>query len=126
MRRERQVQTRLTDGEVARLIAAYEAGAKINELAANFGVNRNTVSSTLRSSGVAPRRRGLSADDTAEAASLYLMGWSLSSIGSLFGCTAETVRQALIRSGVECRKPNRVAARTVREVGYRGMPSASS
>jgi uncharacterized protein (DUF433 family) len=90
---------------VARLIAAYQAGTKINQLATDFGINRNTVSSILRSSGVEPRRQGLSADDIAEAASLYLAGWSLASIGNQFGCTAETVRQALHRTGAQRRKP---------------------
>lgn len=57
-RPQRQVQTRLTDAEVARLITVYQAAAKIKQLATDFGINRNTVSSILRISGVAPRRRG--------------------------------------------------------------------
>jgi uncharacterized protein (DUF433 family) len=105
VRSERQVQTRLTDAEVARLIAAYQAGAKINQLAIDFAINRNTVSSTLHSSDAAPPRRGLSGDDIAEAALLCLAGWSLAGIGNQFNCTAETVRQALHRTGVQRRNP---------------------
>jgi hypothetical protein len=62
-RPERQVQTRLTDAAVAQLVMAYRAGAKINQLATDFSSNRNTVSSILRRSGVAPRRPGFSAVD---------------------------------------------------------------
>jgi predicted DNA binding protein len=54
-RPERQVQTRLTDAEVVQLITAYQAGAKINQLAIDFGINRNTASSILR----AQRHQGL-------------------------------------------------------------------
>lgn len=102
---QRQAQTRLTDAEVAQLITAYQADAKINQLATDFGINRNTVSSILRSSGVQLRRRGLSADDVAQVDALYLSGWSLAHIANQLGCTAETVRQALHRTGVQRRKP---------------------
>jgi uncharacterized protein (DUF433 family) len=102
---QRQVQTRLTDAEVARLITAYQAGTKISQLAVDFGINRNTVSSILRSSGIELRRRGLPAGSVAEVAALYLAGWSLTGIGDHFGCTAETVRQALHQAGVHRRKP---------------------
>jgi predicted DNA binding protein len=54
VRSERQVQTRLTDAELARLITAYQAGSKINKLAGDFGINRNTVSSILRRNGSEP------------------------------------------------------------------------
>jgi uncharacterized protein (DUF433 family) len=104
-RSERQVQTRITDAEGVRLIAAYQAGAQINQLGLDFGINRNTVSSILRSSGIELRRRGLPADSVADIAALYLAGWSLASIGDHFGCTAETVRHALNQTGVQCRRP---------------------
>jgi len=68
-RSKRQVQTRLPKAEVTRLIAAYQAGFKINQLAADFGLNRNTVSSILRRGGIEARRRGLSPDDIAQAGS---------------------------------------------------------
>jgi uncharacterized protein (DUF433 family) len=105
VRPERQAQTRLTDAEVARLITAYSAGAKITQLATDFGINRNTASSILRNNGTEPRRRGLSADDITQAGSLYLAGWSLARIANQLECTAETVRKALLRTGVQRREP---------------------
>jgi hypothetical protein len=105
-RSERQVQTRLTDAGVTQLIAAYQAGAKINQLATDFGINRNTVSSLIGGSSLITRRhRGLSSSAIAEATALYVAGWSLVRLGDRFGCSTETVRQALQRSGVQCRKP---------------------
>ena len=104
-RPERQPQNRLTVVEVARLTAAYQEGAGVYELAIDFGINRNTVSSILRNNGAELRRRGLSAEDTAEAAVLYQAGWSLARIGDRFGYSAETIRQALHRFGVRRREP---------------------
>jgi hypothetical protein len=96
----RQVQTRLAGAEIAQLIAAYQVGTKINQLATDFGINRNTVSSILRRSGVGPLQRGLSADGIAQVVCCTSQAGPLSVSGASSDCTAETVRQALSRSGV--------------------------
>ncbi|MDQ1734110.1 MAG: hypothetical protein QOH56_361 [Pseudonocardiales bacterium] len=73
----------------------------MKELAALFGVHRNTVATSLRANKVPLRRQGLSEGDVERAAMLYADGWSLASVGGEFGCTAETIRQAFKRVGVE-------------------------
>jgi len=61
--------------EVAELVAEYEAGATTHELAASFGIHRNTVSTHLEWVGVATHtRRGLCPGDVDEAARLYQHG----------------------------------------------------
>jgi predicted DNA binding protein len=49
-RAERQVQRRLTKPEVERLIAAYESGGRVKQLAQQFGVCRDTVLNHLKRS----------------------------------------------------------------------------
>lgn len=58
------------------LVAAYEAGKSMKDLAAEFGINRVTVSIHLRRAEDLLRRTGLDPEQTAEAASLYRTGWS--------------------------------------------------
>jgi lambda repressor-like predicted transcriptional regulator len=102
---DRQTQSRLTEADVTRMIAAYRAGTSMNQLAADFGINRNTVSTILDRRNIPRRRRGLQRSEINKAAALYQEGWPLSRIGDRFGCTAETVRQALKRTSVQRRNP---------------------
>src|SRR4051812_7105663 len=66
-----QAQRRLTDEESAKLVAAYQAGAKAHELASQWGIHRVTVTQILKRAGVSRRSVGLSEEHVAEAASLY-------------------------------------------------------
>jgi DNA-binding MarR family transcriptional regulator len=45
--------------QVGALALAYRAGNPINELAAQFGIHRATVTAILNRLGVEPRQRGL-------------------------------------------------------------------
>lgn len=54
-RRPKQAQKRLDSGEVAELVAAYEAGEKVKKLAARFGIHRATVHEILKPEGVVRR-----------------------------------------------------------------------
>ena len=85
---------------------AYQAGAGVLELAALFGIGRDTVSQHLTRQGVGRRRRGLDESQVSEAARLYVEGWSLKRLEAKFGVDAETVRQALKRHGVAMRPRN--------------------
>ena len=48
----RQVQVRLSPEDVDRLVVAYRAGRRTTQLAAEFGVHRNTVQRLLKARGL--------------------------------------------------------------------------
>jgi hypothetical protein len=56
-KRVQQRQTRLTQDQQLLLVAAYKAGATLNDLRSEFGVHTITASATLERHGV-PRRKG--------------------------------------------------------------------
>src|SRR4051794_20588242 len=57
----KQAQTRLNAEEVEKLLGRYRQGAKINDLAAEFGIARTTVMKHVERAG-APRRRNVVLD----------------------------------------------------------------
>jgi DNA-directed RNA polymerase specialized sigma24 family protein len=85
------------------LVAGYEAGKTVKELAASFGIDRNTVSRRLRQAGVTVRPRGLTDDQAAEAVCLYEAGWSSGRLAEKFGVSADTVLKNLRQGGVAIR-----------------------
>lgn len=99
----RQYQHRVTDEELAGLIADYEAGALQRELAGKYNVNRETVGLVLSRAGVIKRRKGLDACQVEEAARLYEEGWSTLRLGRRFGVDAQTVATTLRKAGVAIR-----------------------
>ena len=103
--RQRQIQRRLTPDQVEQLVAEYQAGDDMHELADRWGLHRTTVAGHLRRAGVALRRRGIPTERLTEAISLYGEGWSCQRLAERFGCDDETVRQALKRTGVTLRAP---------------------
>ena len=99
----RQKQHRLTREETARLVTGYKAGAMVKELAAEFEVERRTVSAILRRHGIEPRPRGLNPTQIDEAVRFYGQGWSLARIGERMGVEHSTIRNRLIERGVRMR-----------------------
>jgi transposase-like protein len=85
------------------MIAAYEAGVTMKELASALGIHRNTVSDHLRQHGVPTRRRGLDENDTADAARLYEEGWSSLMIGKMYNVDPKTALTTLRKAGVHIR-----------------------
>ncbi|HET6918877.1 MAG TPA: hypothetical protein VFI46_05340 [Jiangellaceae bacterium] len=75
----------------------------MKDLAAEFGVNRRTVSTHLRRALVQSRRGGLDAQHKAEAAALYEAGWSSVRLARHFGVSADTVLKALRSANVTIR-----------------------
>jgi hypothetical protein len=67
----------LVQDQIEHLIAAYQAGATVYDLAAQFGIARQTVSSILKRHGIPLRRQGLSPEQIDQAAQLYQDWWSL-------------------------------------------------
>lgn len=93
----------LKPAQVDALVAGYEAGKTMNELAAEYGIHRVTVSSNLRRAGTSLRRPGLNAKQIVEAAGLYEAGWSSGRLAERFGVSYDTVLRALRQSEVPIR-----------------------
>jgi DNA-binding transcriptional ArsR family regulator len=98
-----QVQHRLDPSRVAELVASYQDGATIDDLAERFGVHRTTVMAHLDRSGVKRRQRGIEAASLPGAIRLYEAGWSLARVGERLGVDGETVRTTLRKAGVPIR-----------------------
>jgi Mor family transcriptional regulator len=99
----RQIQHRLRSEETERLVADYQTGARINELATRYRVNRATVIQHVNRSGVRRHYPALLPHEVEEAARLYREGQSLALVSSHFGVHATTVRTALLRAGLRMR-----------------------
>lgn len=91
----RQVQKRLDAAAVDALVDGYLAGQTVYELAAEFGIERRTVSAHLHRRGVPMRRRGLSLAQMEEAFTLRDRGWSLAKIGARFDAAPGTILNCL-------------------------------
>jgi hypothetical protein len=85
--------------EILDLVQGYRAGLTVYELASQFGIHRETVSSVLEREGVQRRRRPLSTSQIEKASVLYESGWSLARVGAELGCDASTVWRALAKLG---------------------------
>ncbi len=99
----KQMQRRLGPEEIDELVAAFQAGATLREVAAQFGVHRTTVSKQLERRGVRRRQRSLDSSELAEALRLYRTGLSTIAIGQQLGFDGGTIWQALRRAGVQLR-----------------------
>lgn len=93
------MQKRLNAASVDALVDGYLGGQTVYELAAEFGIERRTVSAHLHRRGIPMRRRGLSPEQKVEAFELRDRGWSLARIGARFDVVAQTVRSALSQAG---------------------------
>ena len=91
---------RLTTGEVERAITAYEAGAKLDEVAAQFGVHRHTVASHIKATGVRLRYAALTDDQIVEARQLYDEGRSFAQIGEQLGKDPSGIWRAFKLAGI--------------------------
>jgi len=99
---------RLNDSQLSRLVAGYQAGATVYELAAAFGVNRRTIALHLRRRGaVSPRFRSPTAATVEEMVRLYSTGLSLAKVGVVVGCDAGTVMKYVRQRGVQTRDTHR-------------------
>lgn len=97
--------TRLDDEERADVAARYAAGETSTALAAEHGVAKSTILGILRANSVVVRRQPMTADQVAEAASLYESGLSLSRVAAELKVNQETMRMAILKVGVELRPP---------------------
>lgn len=102
----RQRQVRLDEANVAAVVAGYEAGATVYELAGRFGCERRTVSDHLRRANVVMRRTPPSNEIVAEMVRLYESGLSLQRVGERVNADAATVRKYIGLAGVRIRSPH--------------------
>lgn len=101
--RPKQAQTRLTNDELNVVIAAYQGGLTLAELASSFGADRRTLANRLEQRGASRRARRLSDAQIAEAVTFYTDGWSLARIANRFGLYPQSIRYRLQRAGVALR-----------------------
>jgi DNA-binding NarL/FixJ family response regulator len=94
---------RLDEDRTRQLIAAYQAGSTVYQLADQFDIERRTVSAILHRRQVPMRGRGLTDDQVEDADRLYEQGWSLARIGDRMDVSADTVRKRLLERGVTMR-----------------------
>jgi hypothetical protein len=99
----RQVQHRLRPREVDELVAAYQSGSSVYELAKCHRVNRKTVSIILERQGVPRRYRLIEGQQLAVAIKAYESGDSLATIGDKMNVSPYTIRRALLGAGVTIR-----------------------
>jgi lambda repressor-like predicted transcriptional regulator len=106
LRTPRQVQRRLAPAETDELVAEYESGDSVKELALRHNLHRETVSKILTRHGIARRPKGIPPTEIEEAIALYEAGSSLAAVGAKFSVNAATVAATLRRSGVDLRARN--------------------
>lgn len=104
-----QSQKRLDEGEIEELIAAYQAGSSVRELAKHFGCHRDTVSKKIKSHGIKMRNADLTSEQVDEAAFLYASGLSLSKVGERLSAHPSTIHRRLRERGVATRRPSGLA-----------------
>lgn len=102
-RTNHQAQTRLREDQALALIADYQEGATVSELADRYDVDRVTASRILHRHSVTMRFRSPSPAEVDEAVRLYRSGLSLVGVGERLGFSNTTVWSALRAAGVEMR-----------------------
>ena len=87
------MQRRLSAHEVEALLADYEAGGRVGELAKVYGIHRTTVSAHVARAG---KTRGqLTEARVDEAVRLYEQGWSLRAVGRHLDVADKAIRRVL-------------------------------
>jgi AraC-like DNA-binding protein len=99
----RQTRVRLTDSQRSEVVQRYEARESANTLAAEFGVDRRTLTAHLRRVGVEVRYRVVDRIDVDAAAELYVSGLSLAAVSQRIGVSARSVLTEFRAAGITTR-----------------------
>jgi transposase-like protein len=99
------VQRHLTPSDFETVVAQYQCGRSLKDLAREFGVHHRTVADYLERLGIARRVNfpKLSPADVKRAAAQYGAGESLAAVGKVLKVDASTVQWALKRAGIPIR-----------------------
>jgi len=107
--RRQKAPRRFSGEEIAELVQGYRDGLTIYELAIQFGIHRQTVSSALEAEGMPRRRRPLSPAQIEKAAGLRENGWSLAQVGAELGGDPSTVCRTLARTDITAPQSERAS-----------------
>jgi len=99
----KQLQRRLRAHQVSELVALYDTGSNVSELAKRYGCHRDTVSKLLDRAGASCRQRGVPPDRVQNAIRAYVDGASLATIGAELSVDPMTVARMLRANGVQIR-----------------------
>ena len=102
-----QRQRRLTETQVIDMVARYEKGATVYELAAEFDCHRTTVAARLKKVGVPMRLQPPTSETVDSMVRLYESGLSSLEVGTQLGFCANTVRACLRKRQVPTRDKHR-------------------
>ena len=102
-----QRQRRLTETQVIDMVARYEKGATVYELAAEFDCHRTTVAARLKKVGVPMRLQPPTSETVDSMVRLYESGLSSLRVGTQLGFCANTVRACLRKRQVPARDKHR-------------------
>jgi DNA-binding CsgD family transcriptional regulator len=91
-------------GEIDDLAEAYKSGTSINELAAQFGIDRSTILNHLKSMDIPRRYPALEPDQCEEVCRLYEGGLNSTQIGQIFDVSPDTVLRAIRKNGISPRQ----------------------
>ncbi len=105
-RGQRSAQRRIPSDEVAAIIAGYQAGVPVHQLATEHSCHRTTISGLLKRHGIAARRQPVSEKQLAQMVRLYESGLSLARVGERLGLADTTVHRHLRGHGVRIREGN--------------------
>jgi len=103
----------------AELVAAYEAGATLKDLAARTGISWESIRAYLADHGVTIRRgppgraQAVLEAHGAGLVAAYEAGTSLAALGAAVGVSGESVRWFLVSRGVTIRRSSRVGSRAI-------------
>lgn len=100
-------QTRLTSERLAELVADYESGTPVREIAAKYRVHRGTIPTFVRRAGGRLRSPGLSDADRVRASTLYATGMTLDAVAGQLAVDPKTVRDAVVAEGISVRPRGR-------------------
>ncbi|MDR6200913.1 DNA-binding NarL/FixJ family response regulator [Microbacterium sp. SORGH_AS428] len=84
---------------MAQLVAAYRAGATVEQVAQQFGLHDTTVSARLAEVGVVLRTEVLSSERE-QMLELFGEGLSMNEVGRRVGRDPKTVRATLVAAGI--------------------------
>lgn len=100
---KRKSQPRLSNEKACEIVAAYEAGMTVYELATAHNCHRVTISAVLKRQGVPLRCTSPTSEQIDEMVRLYQSGLSLTKVGERFAMNASTVLAQLRKKDIRTR-----------------------